>query len=122
MRRVSEAQEQCALFAWAATMMRVHPSLAFLYAIPNGGKRNAREAAHLKRQGVKAGVPDVCLPVPRAQYGALYMELKAKDGLVSDKQADWVVGLQKLGNAVYVCYGWDEARQEILNYLSLGVT
>jgi len=39
-----------------------------IFAIPNGGKRNRIEAAKLKRQGVKPGVPDIFLPAPRDGY------------------------------------------------------
>ena len=31
------------------------------FHVPNGGKRSAREAARLKRQGVLAGVSDILL-------------------------------------------------------------
>ena len=36
---------------------------ALLYAVPNGGYRNAREAARFKAEGVRSGVPDLCLAV-----------------------------------------------------------
>mgnify|MGYP004433785991 CR=1 FL=1 len=39
-------------------------------------QRDARTAANLKRQGVKAGVPDLHLPVARGGYNGLYIELK----------------------------------------------
>ena len=47
-----EDDEQAAVFDWAAHM----PALKWMHSIPNGGKRNIREAARLKRQGVKSGV------------------------------------------------------------------
>ena len=75
-----EGAEQRALFAWAKLNERSHPELALLHAIPNGGKRNPREAANLKAQGVKAGVPDICLPVPRGGCASLYIELKRRQG------------------------------------------
>ena len=50
---MSEAQEQEVIIQWAD--LHGLP----LFHIPNGGKRNAAEAAHLKRQGVRAGVPDL---------------------------------------------------------------
>ena len=49
---MSEAQEQEVIIEWAD--LHGLP----LFHIPNGGKRNAAEAAHLKRQGVRAGVPE----------------------------------------------------------------
>lgn len=71
-----EAREQEALFRWADFAAGTMPELKLLYHIPNGGSRNKAEAANLKRQGVKAGVPDLFLPVPRGGYHGLYIELK----------------------------------------------
>ena len=72
-----EAIEQEALFRWVAYYRGYCPDVDLLYHIPNGGRRDAKEAAHLKRQGVRAGVPDLCLPVPRGGFHGLYIELKA---------------------------------------------
>jgi hypothetical protein len=45
-------------------------------AIPNGGKRSAREAALMKAEGVTAGAPDWVLFVPRGPYAGLALEFK----------------------------------------------
>lgn len=60
-----ESGHQEALFEWAAYHMDCMPELEYMHHIPNGGKRDKRTAVALKRQGVKAGVPDICLPVAR---------------------------------------------------------
>lgn len=70
------AQEM--LFRWITYQLDEYPELALLYHIPNGGKRDAKTATILKRQGVKAGVPDLHLPVARGGYHGLYIELKVK--------------------------------------------
>lgn len=117
----TEAQEQTMLFRWAEMAKGKHPELALLYHIANGGSRNVIEARHLKEQGVKPGVPDICLPVPRGPYHALYIEMKRKKGgRVSDEQRGWLKALDRMGNMTAVCYGMDEARQIILSYLELG--
>lgn len=101
---LSEAEEQCKLMAWAeyCVWAGVYPELALLFAIPNGGKRNAAEAAHLKRQGVKSGVPDLCLAVPRGQYHGLYIELKVGKNKPTDNQIGWLRLLKQHGYAVAV--------------------
>ncbi|GIV35372.1 MAG: hypothetical protein KatS3mg031_3006 [Chitinophagales bacterium] len=43
---------------------------------PNGGRRDAREAKLLKAEGVKAGVPDIIILHPFAQYHGILIELK----------------------------------------------
>ena len=49
-----------------------------VFHIPNGGYRNKAEAAHLKAQGVRPGVPDLCVPVARHGYHGLYIEMKRR--------------------------------------------
>lgn len=63
-----EASEQEHLFEWAAYMSGKYPELKLMHHIPNGGSRNSAEAANLKRQGVKAGMPDIFLPVAREAF------------------------------------------------------
>ena len=57
-----ESGHQEALFSWAAYRTGLMPELQYMYHVPNGGKRDKATAAVLKRQGVKAGVPDIMLP------------------------------------------------------------
>ena len=62
---------------------------ALLFAIPNGGWRNAIVAAKLKAEGVTAGVPDLMLAVPHGQYHGLFVEMKnGKQGRVSESQRE----------------------------------
>lgn len=54
---------------------------------PNGGRRNKAEAAKLKAMGVRKGIPDLFLPIPRQGYHGLYIETKKiKNGKVSPDQ------------------------------------
>ena len=112
----TEAQEQVTLFSWAA--VQAIPELALLYHIPNGGSRHKAEAARLRADGVRAGVPDLCLPVPRGGCHGLYIELKRlRGGRLSEQQRAWLDALGKQGYAVAVCKGWEDAAETILRYL-----
>lgn len=114
----TEAQEQTELFKWAELQKCKYPELELLHHIPNGGSRNKIEAARLKAQGVKPGVPDVFLPVARKSYHGLYIELKRrKNGHVSDLQEKWIEVLNVQGYMAVVCYGCQEAIETILQYL-----
>ena len=113
-----ESAEQEALMDWANRASRKWPELALLYHIPNGGSRNEIEAAHLRRQGVKSGVPDLCLPVARGGCHGLYIELKRRQGgRVSPSQSAWLMALNAQGYAAVVCCGLDEAIEAIEGYL-----
>lgn len=116
-----EAQEQTALFNWAFLSRGKYPELDLLYHIPNGGSRNRLEAANLKRQGVKAGVPDICLPVARGGFHGLYIEMKAGKNKTTDKQNKWLAALNAQGYCTAVCYNWQEAKELLENYLKSGV-
>lgn len=113
-----ESEEQTELFRWAELQKCKYPELELLHHIPNGGSRNKIEAARLKAQGVKSGVPDVFLPVARKSYHGLYIELKRrKNGHVSDSQQKWIESLNDQGYMAVVCYGCQEAIEAILQYL-----
>lgn len=109
----SEAQEQKALFEWA----EYFPALKWLHAIPNGGRRDKKEAADLKRQGVKAGVSDIFLPLPKGKYHGLYIEMKVKGNKPTEKQTEFLEYAKGAGYAVAVTYSAEEAIKVITMYL-----
>jgi hypothetical protein len=116
-----EAVEQTLLFQWARLQSGKYPELELMYHVPNGGSRNRVEAARLKGQGVRAGVPDICLPVARGSKHGLYIELKrTKGGRVSEEQTGWIEALEAQGYAVAICKGWEAASETILKYLKGG--
>lgn len=114
----TEAQEQITLFEWARLQRGRYPELDLLFHVPNGGSRNKAEAGRLRAEGVKAGVPDLCLPVPRGRFHGLYIELKRKrGGRIDPAQTAWLEELMKQGYSVAICHGWEAAAEIILNYL-----
>ncbi|WP_321833450.1 VRR-NUC domain-containing protein [Clostridium butyricum] len=115
---MSEAQEQAALFQWALLGRQKYKELELMYHVPNGGRREAKEGAALKRQGVKAGVPDICLPVGKGGFFGLYIELKVGRNKTSSMQDIWIKRLQDMNYKVEVCYGWLKAREVIEKYLN----
>lgn len=106
-----------ALFQWAAIQQRCWPELELLFAIPNGGHRVKGVAVKLQREGVRAGVPDIFLPVARGDWHGLFIEMKAEKGKVTEKQEEWHERLKAAGYLVLVCYGWEAARKAIESYL-----
>lgn len=116
----TEHGHQRALFAWILhpTTLAVIPELCVAYAVPNGGKRGIVTASKLRAEGVRAGVPDVCVPLARAFCNALYVEMKVGDNTVQEEQAQFHRALRTTGNAVAVCWSWRAARLCILTYLA----
>ena len=112
-----ESGHQEALFNWAEYNMQRMPELEYLHHVPNGGKRDKATAIALKRQGVKAGVPDIELPAPRGEYHGLYIELKAGSNTTTANQKRWLKFLRQQGYYTAVCYSWQLAAELIERYL-----
>ena len=113
----TEHGEQCALIAWANLMQSKYPELELLAAIPNGGKRDVVTGVRLKAEGVRAGFPDLILPVPRGVYAGLFLEMKVGRNKPTESQQWWLERLRQQGYRVCVCYGADEAMKVIKDYL-----
>jgi len=115
-----ETQEQIALMMWCEFQKNVHPELDLIFHIVNEGKRSVRTGAELKRMGMKKGVPDICLPVPKGTYHGLWIELKAdKTKRATKEQKEWLIKLTEQGYKAVVCYGADDAVTVIKEYLNL---
>ena len=117
----NETQEQIWLLKWGQqpTIRRQYPDLKYLFHIPNE-RSDKRQAAILKKMGVKRGVPDLCLPVARGQFHGLFIEMKRSDGgVVSDDQLWWNEQLISKGYASVICEGWESGKEALLWYLNL---
>lgn len=126
----TEHQEQSLVARWASLNDRRFPELRLLFAVPNGGDRHRAVAALLKAEGVKKGVPDLHLPVPRCGYASLFIEMKRRaprqtktKGLQFDltrptaEQLEWHARLRAEGNAVVVCWTAEEAQAVLESYV-----
>lgn len=112
----TETEMQIALMDWAA----YHPILKeYLFHIPNGGSRHIAEAVKLKRMGVKAGVSDLFLAYPNKEKHGLFLECKKKGGYLTHSQGTWIDRMKSVGYDAHVAYGFEDAKNVILDYLSL---
>lgn len=134
----TEHAEQSALITLATMSTGKHPELRLLFAIPNGsflgdgvkrlasGKTvslGAIRSRKLKAEGVKTGVPDLCLPVARGGFHGLYIEMKrTQGGTLSLDQKRWHSDLIEQGYHVITCQGQPQAQQQLTTYLTLPKT
>lgn len=97
-----------------------HPELALLlHHSPNGGKRNAIEAARFKAMGTRAGFPDLALLVARGKYHGAFFELKAPKGVLSAHQKAYIEALREQGYYVAIVRSIDDFINETEKYLNL---
>lgn len=139
----TEHGHQAALFCWISAVNNVGISsdVIKMYAIPNGGKRDAATAAMLKAEGVRKGVPDTFLPVPvvvtpqnmtklfglfsdskltNNVLSGLYIEMKKpNEGKTSEEQRQRIQQLKDDGYACIVARHWTTAKDAIICYLNL---
>jgi hypothetical protein len=120
------------LFVRVAFWENQYPALGWLFHVPNGGHRAKATAAALKRQGVKPGVLDLCLPVSRemertdphdiATYPGLWLEMKReRNGEVSEDQEKWLKHFESEGYRSIVCWGVEAAWEEICWYVGIPI-
>jgi len=87
-----------------------------LFAVPNGGTRNAREGQKLKRTGVVAGVSDLILLYDNY---AILLEAKTETGVQSKKQKDWQEKVENQGLDYYLFRSLKEFKS-IIKYVIYG--
>lgn len=90
-----------------------------LFAVPNGGRRDATTAAKLKAEGVVAGVADLILLKSNRYYGALLIEMKTLKGRQRDSQKAWQNIVCADSEYKYVvCRSFDDFKREVDDYLN----
>ena len=115
-RKVTKHDEDALQVSVIRWWQHQYPEFAgLLFAVPNGGRRDAREGARFKAQGVTAGVSDLILLVPRPHI--LLLELKIKGGKLSDAQKTWLAKAAAQGHTAAVAYDFNAARAAIVNHI-----
>ena len=102
--RPTEHESQSTVIQWAQLMEGQYPALKLLFAIPNGANKTMTTAMKFKREGLKAGVPDLCLPFPNGCYHGLFIEMKSEKGKETPAQRDFINALTKNIYRVAVCH------------------
>jgi len=117
---VSEHDHQVSLFDWRDHIgVREFPELEWMFAIPNGGHRKISVARRLKREGVKAGVLDVLIPIPRGNYIGMWIEMKFGKNKLTKEQAAFMEKMRDFGYHCAVAYVVDDAVKEVRNYMQM---
>lgn len=113
---MSEAAEQIKVFEWAYWVKNKYPGIETMYHIANEGKRSASNGAYMKRQGLKSGVSDICVPVARCGYNNLYIELKTRNNKATKEQLKFIELINRYGGKALVVYEADNAIEVIKAY------
>lgn len=104
----SAIQQSCV--AW---FREAYPNYIIL-SIPNGGSRNALEAANLKREGALAGASDLIII---AEGAVLFIEMKSAKGKQSPYQIAFQKAVERLGHTYKVCHSKTEFQLTVEHWL-----
>lgn len=125
---MSEHKIQTTFFDILRLNERKYPRLKWIYAIANGGKRHIKTATALKAEGVKAGIWDVHIPIPKynRQHGqpvhGAWIEFKLGKNKLTGPQAEFRDHVLKQGYEVAICYDADNALAFVEEYLNITLT
>ena len=109
---MSEHDEQVAVVEYCG--LHGYP----IFHIPNEAKRSPQTASRLKAEGMRSGVPDLCIPVARGGFHSLYIEMKSEKGRLSGSQAEWIRLRREQGMCAYCCKGAGDAIDLIDRYMA----
>ena len=90
------------------------------FAVPNGGQRNKIVAAKLKSEGVKAGVPDICIVAGGGM--AYFLEIKkpktadSGKGTLSKPQKEFIAKIEEAGGEVAVVYSVADVIEQCIEW------
>ena len=139
---MSETAEQMKVVEWCRQQAYLAGTpgegIGAIFHIPNGEYRTKSAAGRLKAMGVRAGVPDLFLPVPvirpSGAFGValmdaggrliarvisgLWIEMKCSTGSLSKEQSKWIDLMLRHGYMAVTCYSADEAINVIKEYMS----
>ena len=106
----TEHEEQVAFVNW---MRLQFPAVRF-YTVPNGLRTGFKQAIKAKREGMSAGVPDICVPA-----WSLYIEMKRTvGGVLSQDQKEWIHYLEEHCNQkVIVAKGCSDAVRQVMEFI-----
>lgn len=96
-----------------------------LFAIPNSGgfkggfKSNLGIVARMKAEGVRKGIPDLMIAIPKGQHHGLFIEMKREDGgRVSDDQKKKIAFLASQGYKVEVIRSEEAFKDAVREYMN----
>lgn len=98
---------------------QVHPKIAkSAFHFANERKCTIQQGRLLKRKGVKRGVADVFIGIPKQGKNGLWVEIKVDDNRPTQEQKEFLELQVENGYAAACCWELDACIRIIGNYLS----
>lgn len=116
---ILEHDIQRTYFEWVRTMAAQDGRYAYIWAVPNAGKRSSQNRIWMWQEGLARGYPDIVIDWPMGKYVGARIEAKSLKGKLSPDQVIWLKRLGKAGFAVQVCYNLDDLMSFTRAYFAL---
>lgn len=101
----------------------------YVFAVPNGGSRNLREAVNLKAQGVMAGVSDLIVLLPNKKVYFIEIKNPNGKGRQSPAQREFEDNVRAHGHEYLIWDNWTQVeqfinahREDVANFMGVGGT
>ncbi len=107
--------EQVKLFDWIRSKPELEP---FCFHVANERKCTQMAGRLLKRKGVKPGVSDNFIAIPRGTFHGMFVELKIWPNKPTPLQELFINNMQSKSYYCVVAYSCEEAKLMINDYLS----
>lgn len=99
----------------------------YVFAVPNGGSRNLREAVNLKAQGVLAGVSDLIVLLPGKKVYFIEIKNPNGKGRQSPPQREFEENVTSYGHEYLLWDSWQQVedfinahRKDVGNFMEVG--
>lgn len=103
---LSENAIQKAVMQW----VRLQPTIRdFIIHIPNEGKRTSSYGKYLKDMGMRPGVADLFIAMPRHECNGAWIELKSKNGILSPEQKEFLKNMESQNYFSMTCFSIESA-------------
>ena len=114
----TEHEIQKAVIRYCRTIEKYDNRYSYIFAVPNGGKRDVRVAKKLKAEGVISGVSDLVIPLPVGFYHGAFIEVKRIGGRATDNQKTFLRIMAERGYFCAITYGYEETVEAIVKYIN----
>lgn len=111
----TEFQESLTLWDW----IKLNKLAKYCFHIPNEAKRSAYTGNRLKKIGLRPGVSDYFIGIPKGEWAGMFLEMKAGKNKPTKLQEQFMEDMAEQGYYCVWVTGFDNAKQCIERYLSL---
>lgn len=91
----------------------------YILHFPSEGKRTPSYGLLMKSLGMRKGVADLFIAVPKRGFGGAWIELKSAKGLLRPEQMEFLANMKEQNFYTCACWSIDEAIETITWYFEI---